>query len=123
MENEKQEELIEAPASEAEQVETTEQDPLKAELEKVQRKEGKTRAEKLLFKKKEIDRQIAEELGEDVLKTVEPKTEASDDDQPLTIGAWKKLEQEKAAKTIQAALDNLKSLGVDISKEDLLKQA
>lgn len=90
-------------------VETTEQDPLKNELEKVQRK-GKTKAEKLLYTRKRIDEQLKEEGIE-----VEPPTD--DDSKPMTLGDFKKLQAQVAQKT---ALDLANEVSNETERE-LLK--
>lgn len=69
--------------------EVEQQDPLKNELEKFQRK-GRTKAEKLLYTKKRIDEQL-KELG---IEEEEP-----DDEKPMTIGMFKKLQAQTAVKS------------------------
>lgn len=109
----KQEDLIEkkdvTPTSEETQ---TEQDPLKEELEKVQRT-GKTEAEKAAFSlRKNADR--AKELGIDpaeVLgyKSIKQDTTEDDDNKPLTRGDLKKFQQESAAKSALQLADEISS--------------
>lgn len=107
MENKlKMEDLIEtAPTSEATtvedtQVETTEQDPLKIELERV--KSGRTEEEKAEFTfKKQAERLQA--LGKDPASILgikpETKEEVDEDDKPVTLGMLKKMQQESATKS------------------------
>lgn len=83
------------PPSGTEQIEgepTPEQDPLKTELEKVQRK-GRSKAEKLLYTKKRVDEQL-KELGIE-----DDQSEPDEDDKPVTVGMLKKLQQQTATKT------------------------
>jgi len=109
MENIKMEDIVdktpspseEAQAETKETVETepkveTEQDPLKTELERVQRKSEKSPIEKLLYTKARIDKQLRE-LG--VEDKPEPEEEIDEDDTPLTIGMLKKIQAESASKT------------------------
>ena len=86
-----------------------EQDPLKTELEKVQRK-GKTRAEKLLYTRKRIDEQLKEE-------GVELEEPDDDDSKPMTRGDFKKLQAQTATKT---ALDLANEVSNETERE-LLK--
>lgn len=83
-------------------VTNTQEDPLKTELEKVQRK-GRTQVEKLQYSKKRIEDQL-KDLG---IQDEEPD---DDDSKPLTKGEFKKLQAESATKT---ALD----LAQDVSNE------
>jgi hypothetical protein len=64
------------------------------ELKKV-RTEGKTELEKAIFTRNKIDKRIAELQGENV------NEEEEDDNKPLTIGDFKKIEMEKAIKTAE----------------------
>lgn len=118
----KQEDLIEkkdvTPASEEKveetevttEVETTEQDPLKTELERVQ-KSGRTEKEKAEFSlKKNAERVKA--LGGDVASILDIdniETDNEDDDKPLTIGMLKKMQQEGASKTAYQEADNIQN--------------
>lgn len=106
----KKEDLIEkevvTPTSEETQ---EEQDPLKVELERVQRT-GKTEAEKAAYSlKKNADR--ARELGVDPAEVLGlgTKVEIStneDDDKPLTRGEFKRLQQDNTSKSaLQLAED------------------
>lgn len=98
----KQEDLIEKVLpSETEEVEAdkkaeTEQDPLKVELDRVQKKEGRTQKEKLLFTKNRVEQQLREIEGDEPEKVV---TDDADDNAPLTVGMFKKMQQENATKT------------------------
>lgn len=90
--------------------EATEQDPLKVELDKVQRKEGKTEAEKAAYSlKKNAER--AKELGIDpaeVLGFSHAVADDSDDedDKPMTMGMFKRMQMDNAAKSaLQLAED------------------
>lgn len=91
-------EQVTAPVAEP-VVETTEpsQDPIQAELDKVEKKgEGRTKLEKLEFTKKRIDQQIAEEhkaLG------IEVTPVPSDDDAPVTVGMLREIEARQSTKT------------------------
>jgi len=78
--------------------EIVEQDPLKTELERVQ-KTGKTEKEKAEYSlKKNADR--VRELGGDPTSILGVKVETDDeDDKPLTRGEFKKMQLENASKT------------------------
>lgn len=80
--------------------ETTTQDPLKNELEKVQQRQGRSKEEKLLYTKKRIEQQL-KELG------VEEDDIEQDDDAPVTIGMLKKLQAEQATKTAVQLADEI----------------
>ncbi len=90
---------------------TTEQDPLKVELEKVQRKEGKTEAEKAAYSlKKNAER--AKELGIDPAEILgyarkDVDDEPNDDDKPVTLGMLKKMEMEKSGNTALQLADDI----------------
>lgn len=88
----KPEEVVETPVVET----PTEQDPLKVELERVQKKEGPDRKEKLLFTKKRIEKQLKDEFNIGPDDESEPE---NDDDQPLTVGMLKKIQQDRSAQT------------------------
>lgn len=96
------------PSGSVEPDKTGEQDPLKTELEKVQRK-GRTPAEKLLYTKKRVEEQLKELGIED-----EP---AEEDDKPVTVGMLKKLQAQTATKT---AID-LANEVTNESERELLK--
>lgn len=92
MTNEIKEDIVPVlPSKTTETTEVVEQDPLKIELEKVQRK-GRTKAEKLLYTKKRVDEQL-KELG------IEDETMEDEDDKPLTVGDFKKMQAQTATKT------------------------
>lgn len=96
---EKKEATAAAEKAEADKKALAEQDPLKVELDRVQ-KQGKTEAEKAAFSlKKNAER--ARELGVDVDKVLgtKPAETDEDDDKPLTRGEFKKLQQEQSAKS------------------------
>lgn len=112
-ENIKPEDLIEKKdvTSTSPEEKTVEQDPLKAELERVQ-KTGKTEAEKASFSlKKNAER--ARELGidvEDILGIKKSETILSEDDNaPVTVGMLKKIQQDTAAKTALQLADDITS--------------
>lgn len=91
----------EAKVEETSETKPTAQDPLKNELERVQ-KTGKTEAEKAAFSlKKNAER--AKELGIDPAEILGLKKVATDsddeDNQPVTLGMLKKLQAETNAKT------------------------
>ena len=88
-------EKVEAPSEPA-----IEQDPLKTELERVQ-KTGRTELEKAQFSLKKNAERL-KELGGDPNSVlgIEHVEEANDeDDQPVTVGMLKKLQQQNASKT------------------------
>lgn len=98
------------PANEIEQKETEKkpdvpsQDPLKSELDKIQNKgEGRTRKEKLLFKRKQIEQQLREEFPEDHDNEIDDM----DDNEPLTVGRFKAMEKERAVKTALQMADDI----------------
>lgn len=68
---------------------STEQDPLKTELDKVQGQK-RTKEEKLLYSKKRIEEQL-EELG--------VKEEIDEDEKPVTLGMLKQIQAQTATKT------------------------
>lgn len=78
---------------------STEQDPLKSELEKVQKQGGRSKKDKLLYSKKRIEEQLAD-LGED-------PDELSEDDKPVTVGMLKKMQTETAIKTALDLADDI----------------
>lgn len=86
---------------EAEAKTLSEQDPLKTELDKVQRK-GRTKVEKLQYSKKRIDEQL-KELG------IEDESVDEDDEKPLTRGEFKKLQAQTATKTALDLADEVSS--------------
>jgi len=106
-ENIKQEDLIEKDTTsvseeETKEEETTEQDPVAVELERVQKSGGRTELEKAEFSLKKNAERL-KELGGDPnatlgVTTAEPDPD-DEDEKPLTVGQYRKLEQEKAAQT------------------------
>lgn len=113
METLKQEDLIEKPLpSEGEEgtEKEPEQDPLKTELEKVQKKEGgRTKREKLIFTKKRLDKQLAELDEEEGIE--EPE---DDDDAPVTVRMLKDMQKKTTVKT---ALDLADEIDAETERE------
>lgn len=71
-----------------------ENNPLKKELDKIERqKSGKSELEKAEFKRQQIDKRIAELKGES--KDAPNDDDDTDDNRPLTVSEFRKLEQEK----------------------------
>jgi len=98
----KQEDIITTPTSEV-----IEQDPLKEELERVTKNQGRSEAEKAAFSLKKTAERL-KELGGDPLSVIQPEydEEEEEDEKPVTIGMLKKLRQEESLKTsIQLAND------------------
>jgi hypothetical protein len=89
------------------EVETIEQDPLKTELDRVQ-KSGRTEKEKAEFSLKKNAERV-KSLGGDVASILDMDTSESDDDddKPLTIGMLKKMQQESASKTALQQADEI----------------
>ncbi len=120
MENENQEEVIVSTSETTEQEaeETSEQDPLKTELDKV-KSSGKTEAEKAQFSlKKNADK--VRELGGDpaeILGIKPVERGESDDDRPLTVGEYKKIQASQNAKTALQLADEIP----DQSERELAK--
>lgn len=103
-ENIKKEDIQEKPlpsdgAEKEEKVVPPEQDPLKVELENIQ-KPSRTKKEKLLFSKERIEQQLAE-LGED------GGSELDEDDKPVTVGMLKKIQTETAIKSALQLADEI----------------
>jgi hypothetical protein len=89
------------------------QEPLKKELEEIKdKKEGRTRKEKLVFKKKLIDKQLKNEFPEDY--DIEPE---SDDDKPVTVGMLKEIKIQDAQKTALQLADEIE----DEAEKELVK--
>lgn len=94
------------PVAEDKKIETPQapsQNPLEEELKQIKEKgEGRTKLEKLEYTKKRVEQQLEEErkkLGVD-------NTPVIDEDEPLTIGKYKKIRQEEAQQTaLQMAED------------------
>lgn len=104
-ENIKQEDIHQPLPSEGENKEkvtnttSTEQDPLKTELEKVQ-KGGRSKREKLLFTKQRVEDQLSELDKEEGI-------ELDEDDKPVTVGMLKKIQTETATKTALQLADEI----------------
>lgn len=79
------------------------QNPLQSELDKIKQKgKGRTELEKAIYTKNQIDKRIRELKGE----TETPEEPDDDEDSPMTVGMYKKIQQETAVKTaIQMADD------------------
>jgi len=111
MEDIKQEDLVEETVTPAVE-ETNLADPLQIELEKIQKKSGKTEAEKakdnLYFNAKR-----AKELGLDPAEILGFKSndiaDEEDEDKPLTIGMWNKMQKENASQTALNLAENITS--------------
>lgn len=107
-ENIKQEDLIDSTSESTEETSTedTQQDPLKAELDKVQKKEGRTELEKAAYSLK-MNADRLKVLGGDPRAILGDEKELEDEeDKPVTVGMLKKMQQEQAAKSaIQLAED------------------
>lgn len=94
----KEDEVVVPPSGTIE--ETPTQDPLKTELEKVQ-KQVRTKREKLLFTKERVEQQLSELDEED---GIIPEDE---DSKPVTIGMLKKLQTQTATKTALQLADDI----------------
>lgn len=120
MENIKLEDIVEAPTSEAETVETeetteesTEQDLLKTELERV-KKTSRTEPEKAAFTLKKNAERVRE-LGLDPKQILGIKDDVEDeDDAPVTVGMLKKIQQESTVKT---ALQLAEEIQIPVERE------
>lgn len=88
-------EVVETEETETEKEEPS-QNPVKTELEKVQKKgKGRTELEKAIFTKQQIEKRIAELKGE----TGEENLPEEDDSAPVTVGMLKKIQKEQTVKT------------------------
>ena len=77
--------------------ESAQQDPLKTELERVQKRESRSELEKAGFSlKKNAER--FKELGGDPQSILGTNEVLEDDDKPLTVGAFKQMQKEHAVK-------------------------
>lgn len=95
-------------------VEEPSQDPIKGELEKIQKKgKGRTELEKALYTKQQIEKRIAELKGD----TGEESIPDEDDTAPVTVGMLKKIQKEQTVKT---AL-NLAESVEDENERELIK--
>lgn len=101
MEKEQDEEIkADLPSESQADVEPSEQDPLKTELEKVQNK-GKSKVEKLIYTKKRINDQL-KDLG------IEDEEDTDDEDsKPVTMATLKKFQAEAASKTALQLADEI----------------
>ena len=88
----------------------TEQDPLKTELERVQNKSKYSEKEKAEHSLKKNAERL-KELGGDPTDILGIKVETpnEDDDTPLTIGTWRKMQQETTAKTALQSADEIQN--------------
>lgn len=91
------------------------QDPLKKERERIEKKgAGRTHKEKLIFSRKKIDEELAALDGDDAKESDDLDL---DDDKPLTVGDFKKLEQKKAQATAVQMADDIE----DEDERELVK--
>ncbi len=100
---------VETKVDETAKVET-EQDPLKTELDRVQKVSKYTEKEKAEYTlKKNFERVM--ELGGDPnsILGIEKKEATDSDDTPLTIGMLKKLQQESASKTAMQSAEEIQN--------------
>lgn len=79
------------------------QNPIDKELEKIKNKDAKTQREKLLRKKHFIEQDLAK-LDEE--EGVDAPLPDADDETPLTVGMFKKLEKNKSQKTALALAED-----------------
>jgi hypothetical protein len=86
-----------------------EQDPLKVELERVQ-KTGRTEKEKAEFSLKKTAERV-KALGGDPTSIlgIEDNEPDDDDDKPLTIGMYRKIQQQSASKTALEQADEIEN--------------
>lgn len=84
------------------------EDPIRRELEKVQKQGTRTEAEKAAFSLKS-NANRAKELGIDVAEVLGLKTEAGeiDKDAPLTVGMYEQMQKDKAQKTALQLADDI----------------
>ncbi len=103
----------------AEIEETIEQDPLKTELEKVQKIAGRSELEKAQFSLKKNAERL-KELGGDptsILGVQDIIEDSNDDDAPVTMGMLKKMQMESATKTAKQLADEIS----DETERELVK--
>jgi exonuclease VII small subunit len=100
---EKENVFAEVSAPEIEE-EVIEQDPLKEELERVNKKResGRTELEKAEYKLQQVQKQIRILRGDDQEEIAE-----NEDERPLTIGEYKKMQQTVAVKTAVELADEV----------------
>lgn len=77
---------------------TLKDEELKDELERV--KTTRTRKEKLLYTKQRVEKQLKEEFGDE-------EDLEDEEDKPLTIGMWKKMQEASATKTALDLADEI----------------
>lgn len=90
---------------------TTQQNPLQVELEKVQEKKGKSELEKATFSIKKTAERI-KELGGDpntILRIEKEGSTDDEDDKPLTMGMFKRMELEKAGQSAMQLAESITS--------------
>ncbi len=102
------------------EVVTPEQDPLKIELERVQKNGGRTEKDKAEFSLRKTAERV-KELGGDPnsilgIKVEEPDPE-DEDEKPLTVGMFKKIQQAGATKTALQLADEIS----DNTEKELVK--
>lgn len=101
-------EQYEAEETTEEVEETVEQDPLKAELERVHNKSGnRTELEKALFKQNQIAKRIRELRGTE--EDFQDDFIEDEDDKPVTIGMLKRLQAESAVNTALSLANDIEN--------------
>lgn len=83
------------------------QDPLKQELEKVQKQTTKTKKEKLEYSKRRIEKQLEELGGEEGDEPILEDGEKEDDDKPVTVGMLRQRDAQAATKTALQLADEI----------------
>ena len=79
------------------------QNPLQSELDKIKTKGTKrTELEKAIYTKNQIDKRIRELKGDE-----EPDEPEDDDEAPMTVGMYKKIQQDTATKTAVQMADEI----------------
>lgn len=102
-------------AKKAEEEAAKSTDPVKAELERVQKAKGeKTELEKALFTRDHINKRIKELGGEPAAVGASPQ---DDDEKPVTVGMLRELEAQKATKTALQLADEI----TDTNERELTK--
>lgn len=110
----KMEDLQEVVVPTSETTTEDEQDPLKEELEKVQKKDGRTELEKAAFSLKKNAERLKELGGDPSSILGVEKDDVEEDDKPVTMGMLKKLQQETASKT---AVQLAEAIGNETERE------
>lgn len=96
---------VAAPTVEVEEA-PSQADPVKQELDKVQKQQGRTEAEKATFSlKKNAER--AKELGVDPAEVLGLKEKEVDKSTPLTVGMYEQLQKDSAQKTALQLADDI----------------